>query len=600
MREHELKPARGEVAGICAILAVFMAVLAALAFDTGVTVDEPAHLLSSYLYWQGKDTLQPGDMPTMIRLAGGWVPHLTGLRLPNKNHEVWKSNHEWNVSQEMMASMNAAEIARAFHWARLPMLVFPAGCCLLIWWWGRQLFSSAAGLLAALAWALCTLVLGHGALFKNDLMASFAYLLFWYKIWVFWRAPAARNAAWMGVAVLVAVMSKYSLLVFLPVAPAVVLLRTFTVRLPAKQAALMLALLVAIPYAGIQLTWLSPLKKISPQEVQAWAHAGEKPDWSVAAVRTMAALRMPPRFVRGVMSLVDVNAAGSAVYLLGKVYNAGHPAYFLIAMAVKLNLALLAVILAGTAGSALTLIRGKREWADLCWFAPAFLYIGLASLSNLQLGLRLILPGIAFLILMAGWWLDWAWRLRSGRVAVLLLFGWMAGRTALAYPHYISDFNLAAGGPDNGLAYLSDSNIDWGQDVARLAKIVRQQRIPRIRLAYFGLDNPYAYLSDPAMQTLAPPWSDDMVSSTRFVPEPGYYAISATLLTGQFFVEKYRDYYSCFRRMKPIAKAGYSIWIFLVPSAASSDSPEPPVDRSPDLRPASGPAFTMHLSIRAE
>jgi hypothetical protein len=54
------------------------------------------------------------------------------------------------------------------------------------------------------------------------------------------------------------------------------------------------------------------------------------------------------------------------------------------------------------------------------------------------------------------------------------------------------------------------------------------------------------------------------VEGDKLAPEPGYYAISATLLTGQFFSERYRDYFHEFRTRKPIAKAGYSIFVYRI------------------------------------
>ena len=47
--------------------------------------------------------------------------------------------------------------------------------------------------------------------------------------------------------------------------------------------------------------------------------------------------------------------------------------------------------------------------------------------------------------------------------------------------------------------------------------------------------------------------------------EPGYYAVSAALLSGQFFKPRYHDYYKAFRDRKPFAKCGYSIFLYKFP-----------------------------------
>jgi len=63
---------------------------------------------------------------------------------------------------------------------------------------------------------------------------------------------------------------------------------------------------------------------------------------------------------------------------------------------------------------------------------------------------------------------------------------------------------------------------------------------------------------------LAPPWSDEFGPSLVFHPQPGYHAISVTLLTGHMFEERFRNYYSSFWNLKPIARAGYSMYLYKV------------------------------------
>ena len=49
-----------------------------------------------------------------------------------------------------------------------------------------------------------------------------------------------------------------------------------------------------------------------------------------------------------------------------------------------------------------------------------------------------------------------------------ILLGILVMNTLLSYPHYLSFFNLIAGGRENGHRVLNDSNLDWGQDLKRL------------------------------------------------------------------------------------------------------------------------------------
>lgn len=532
-----------------------------------MTVDEPSHLLSAHLYWQGRDTLEPGDMPPLIKIAGGWVPARTGLRLPPASHPAWSSNHEWQVSLQMMYDLRAEEIRRIFFWTRLPLIAFPLATAALLWWWARQLFSPAGGLVVAAVFALSPNVLGHGALFKNDLAATFGHLLFWYGAWRYWCSPTLPRAAAWGAALLLALLAKFSLLVLIPLASLILLMRALMRGRPSLGTSLKSALLIGcIVYAGVVTAWQGPVGRPSQADLAGWRQSRAVPGWvSQPVIAVASQLPLPPQFWRGAMSLVQSNGETGPVYLLGQLHDRGNPLYFAVALAVKVPIAAQILVLGGMA---LLIWRWWRQGlcaSDLFWAGPGFLYLALASLSNLQLGVRLVLPALPFLFLFAGQWPKLTSRWKAAAFVPALLLGWMAWRAAVSYPHYLSYFNRWIGGPDNGLLVLSDSNIDWGQDVPRLARYVEEQSIPRIRLAYFGTDNPYAYLSDTKLETIAPPWNETLARGERFRPEPGYYAVSATLLTGQYFAPKYRNYYEVFRRMQPIGKAGYSIFIYHIP-----------------------------------
>jgi hypothetical protein len=115
-----------------------------------------------------------------------------------------------------------------------------------------------------------------------------------------------------------------------------------------------------------------------------------------------------------------------------------------------------------------------------------------------------------------------------------------------------------------GARILSDSNVDWGQDLRELADLVRRAGIGKLRLSYFGNDSVWAYFREDQLELVAPPWSDDVAQGTVYTPTRGFYAISTSLLPGHMFAERYREYYSAFRQRKPIATAGYSIYLYWV------------------------------------
>lgn len=105
--------------------------------------------------------------------------------------------------------------------------------------------------------------------------------------------------------------------------------------------------------------------------------------------------------------------------------------------------------------------------------------------SSRNYGLRYLLPvapavliGIAALT-------------RAGRAGHLVVAATLAGQAAsvlMTHPAELSYFNVAAGGPEGGKHWLSDSNLDWGQGAKSVARL--QQRRPEFcDLTYFAFGN---------------------------------------------------------------------------------------------------------------
>ncbi len=552
----------GEKRAVVMILAALAVLQIYGAWRTGITIDEPSHLLSSYLYWRGADRLPPSDMPPLIKIASGWAPNLFSLPVPGDLGHEGDTRHEWHVSSAITDNLPAHTLRRLFFTARLPVLMFPALAGFLLWKWAREIYSPLTALVVLLLFVLEPTALAHGSLFKNDLAATFGYLLFWRQAWCYWRQPGSKSAAWLGFAALLACMAKLSALVVLPMAPAVILLRWAQDRRSGCRAvALSLLLALAVPYAGLLAAYQFDARRLRGSYLGALASDPAMPKTFVAVSHVFRVFPIPTNLWRGTVSLLSDDAKPATVYMNGKVWPSGHPLYFVFALLVKVPAAVQLLVLGGIALLAVRMLRRRLAAEDWFWILPGFLWIFLASLSRLQLGVRLILPALPFGLLLAGAAVE---RLIVGRwkyvLAVLVL---LAGVESLrVYPHGIAFFNIWAGGPENGLRYLADSNLDWGQSVPDLVRYVKRNQIEHFRFAYFGADNPRNYFSERQMEMIAPPWEDKWIRGTEYRPEPGVYAVSATLLPGHFFRPQYRRYFHAFWERRPVARVGYSIYIY--------------------------------------
>jgi len=155
---------------------------------------------------------------------------------------------------------------------------------------------------------------------------------------------------------------------------------------------------------------------------------------------------------------------------------------------------------------------------------------------------------------------------------VLLLAMWSMTSTLLIHPHYLSYFNEAAGGAENGHYHLIDSNIDWGQDLLFLKAWLDQYSEARpLGLAYYNVVDPRIV---GICFTLPPPGQitgAQNLDASEPGPRPGYYALDVNFIRGSSFIAadgkgRFRHIpmhqYEYFQHFQPIAKAGYSIYIY--------------------------------------
>ncbi|MFL6245654.1 MAG: hypothetical protein ACJ74H_06495, partial [Thermoanaerobaculia bacterium] len=157
-------------------------------------------------------------------------------------------------------------------------------------------------------------------------------------------------------------------------------------------------------------------------------------------------------------------------FLLGEFSQRGWPHYYLVAIAVKTPLPALALML-------IAIFRTRRFEAAVCLlFAALFLIV--SAFSSLNLGIRHILPIFPFLFA--------ACAISVSRGITVMLVAAHVLTSLLAYPSYLSYFNPLIGSHRNADRVLIDSNLDWGQDLRRLAKWTRENDIDVIRVHYFG------------------------------------------------------------------------------------------------------------------
>ena len=217
------------------------------------------------------------------------------------------------------------------------------------------------------------------------------------------------------------------------------------------------------------------------------------------------------------------------------------------------------------------LLRSRWRWSSIklwigsnftefVWLSFIVLYWATSITGNLNIGLRHVLPTFPFIYLLtAGQITKWMQNLKALKLPVVaLLIAWLIVETISIYPHYLAYFNQWAGGPDKGYIYVADSNLDWGQDLKRLARYVEENSIDKIKLDYFGGSRPEYYLGN----------KYEKLDAGNISQRHGWLAVSATLLQGGRAFSPAKGskqntiYYEWLDQYEPPAKIGYSIFVY--------------------------------------
>ncbi len=489
---------------------------------------------------------------------------------------AWTSLNIWDASHEVMW-VRSADGVGMIHLARLPVLIFTLGLALLIFLWSRELFGPWGGVLSLTLFALDPTVLAHSGLATTDAAAACTIALAVYLLRGYLKSPTRGRLAVTGLGFGLALVAKFSALILAPITGVILLI---VVAKP------------ALAGDGIAARWL--LAPVGERVTRAlsiclllavlsgatvWAvygfkveALGSKPGQPVAADASWKKhLPVPAKqYFRG-LATVKKEAAGHRAYLLGKTDATGKGwwYYFPVAIATKTPLPELLLIL-----GALVLLAVPR-WREkmvlprgelLYLLLPAAIYLasalGILGIS-LNLGIRHILPVYPFLLVLSGGWAVLAARYRAVMVtlAVLVLVQFIS--VARAYPDFLSYFNEAAGGSENGYHILVDSNYDWGQDLERLAQLQRTQSLTPLTFSYFGTTDPHVY----GLQYTPSAGFGLMREVPPVDPRTahGYFAISVTELMGGADYNAAGVDYRMLLDHQPYARAGKTIFVYALP-----------------------------------
>jgi hypothetical protein len=534
-----------------------------------ITVDEAIHIPAGYYHLVTGDFQINNEHPPLVKMWAALPLLLIQPKEPPAivgEDENYK-NRTWSFHQRFW-EMNRARFATISFWPRVMMIVLTLALGTLIFFYARKLFGATAAVFAVALFSFEPTVLAHGRVVHTDVPSALAYLLFVVAVHRYFESRTVRRALVLGIVSGLALLTKFSMLLIVPVLVAgMIFLLVMAVRRgqPKNPVLLHAAVVLAIVLLSLNVAYRFQHPTLVPSDV-AWVQAKSATHFaSITSTINSLSKIIPTYFLFGVYNVGIHNQFGHPASLLGMHSDLGWWYYFPVAFALKTSLPFLLLSVAAL-GWAIWNLLVNREKTFLYLLAPLTVYAAVAMSSHLDIGIRYFLPVYPFLFILGGALLARILTIRAkvlGVAVVTLVLGGMIFEAARTFPDYTPYMNQLASSHPHWW-YLSDSNVEWGDDVGQLAAYLKARGETRVRAALSG--------GRLTLTEYNVEYVDLLPGDGGTVPDERYTAIGAAFLNGSVVPVDERipgrrpgeapNYFAAYRERKPEAIFGHSIYLF--------------------------------------
>ncbi len=485
-------------------------------------------------YWNSLPLLLtplPAELWSPARHAQGWT---------------W---YDQDVGNTLLRSLGDPLVV--LRLVRLPFLLLSLLLLTLLYTWSDMLWGPRAAAVTGLVYALSPALIANSGLATTDLALALFLTGHAFCFWLLDRSPSWKLLVAAAVIAGGCLGSKLNGLFALPLGLLWIAWFLKGRWRPRK------ILAAAIMYATVPWLVLWGLYGFTVGPAQEPGQRGEivsavlAPLPAPLADAASAVLQAPvplPQYLRLAGNTVAYNRRGAPAFLLGEFRQTGWWYYFPVALMVKTPIPILLLALTGSlvmAGGA-----GRRVLSRIIIPQVAIILVP-AMNASLNIGVRHVLAieplfalcsGAALAVMVGKNSLE-VWR---GRL-VGVLAAWLAFGTMVAHPYHLAYFNELAGGMVGGEKWLSDSNVTFSLDYARLAAWQREQGVDTVSLAGLGAYDPADY-------------------GVRYIPytEQSSGWIAVDVMLWQFGASKPSDPFERLRRTAPAGRVGSSLLLFRV------------------------------------
>jgi hypothetical protein len=554
--------------------------------DDSLTMDELAHLPAGYSYLTQKDMrLNPEHPPLIKDLAAIPLLFIKEIKFPSEIKD-WKEdiNGQWGFGNYFLFKTGNPANQMIF-WARIPMILILVLLGFYIFKVTKEFCGNKAALLALFLFSFSPTFLAHGRLVTTDVGAAAGVFIATYYFIKVLQNPSKKNIIFSGISFGLAELCKFSVILLVPLFIFLALVWWLIKLGNLKQAFKILISVFVIGYLLIGLVYQYHVWNYPPErqarDTEFLLASTPFPFLRKILVwaSTKPVLRPFAEYFLGLSLVFQRAAGGNTTYFLGEVSAAGWKIYFPFVYLIKEPLAFHILWILALCYFVLKIREPfwkkpffrlknfiKEHFVEFSMMLWLLIYWAISIKSNLNIGVRHLLPVFPFSIILTArgivFWLENTKykKIAYSLLAILLL--WQAISVLKVYPHFLAYANEIVGGPNKVYLYTVDSNLDWGQDLKRLKKWADLNKIDKVYIDYFGGGDTKYYLKE----KYAPWWGN---RDPQELPKGSYLAVSATFLQGgrgepvPGFNQPY-GYYQWLDKYQPVAKIGYSIFIYYI------------------------------------
>jgi 4-amino-4-deoxy-L-arabinose transferase-like glycosyltransferase len=576
MRNSLLNKQSGRVAvGVVGLLAVLVLQLTLSVSRDSPTWDEGDHIFAGYRSLTHMDFGLNPEHPPLVKMLAATPLLSMPLKVPEVRNrffmqEAFLDGKEFLFGNDADVMMFRARMTASILTVLLALLVFLAA---------KEFFGTGAAFIALTLIVFEPNLLAHGARVTTDAGVSCFMFATIYAFYRYVKAPSAWRLAVVGLAMGLALAAKHTGILVIPMLALLAICEVMRNRLAKQQysegrvgtgrhAGLLAVSVIASVLIAVGVLWASYGFRFAarPDGLQLNPGFAEwiaqlKP-FDAHLVSFAARWHLLPQSYLYGLAAVRLSAESYTTFVLGTVYPHGVWFYFPVAFVIKSTLAFLVLLGLSVFAIASRKLTGAREILFLT--VPPALYLIVAMNSKMNIGVRHILPLYIFLaVLIAG-----AARslMRGGRrwqyvVAALLLFHVFS--SVRSYPNYMAYANELWGGPSQTYKYLTDSNVDWAQQLKSTKQYLDGRGIKECWFAYFGqgvLEPHYYGIPSQPLPTADSLWMNERIDVPPAID--GTVLMSAGVLSGFEFGPGALNPYRQFQQLRPVAVIDDAVFVF--------------------------------------